>query len=333
MVSFVKIYKKIGRAMPKGYREYLEKKLVCCGIPTNVDIFIGFTLLLSLLLSFIISLSLFLVGFLNFLYFVIAFLGILCVSVLVEHAVLVLIADRKASFVDEILPDALQLMAANIRAGITPDRALLLAARPEFGPLEIEIKRAAKEALTGRSIEDALLEVPKRIESKMLNRAIRLIVEGLRSGGELATLLDETANDARQTQSLRKEVRANVAMYGMFILFAVAIGAPLLYAISTHLVEMIIRVSAGIQMPEVTGTAAGLSMIKFASPNIDPQFIFNFSIAAIIITTTFGGIIIGLIEAGKEKAGIKFVFALIAVGILVFIGMRYLLASMFLLPA
>jgi Flp pilus assembly protein TadB len=332
MISFVKIYRKIGRAMPKGYREYLERKLVCSGIPTNVDIFIGFTLLLCLFLSFIISLSLFLLGFLNFLFFLIAFLGFFALSIIIENAILVLIADRKASFVDEILPDALQLMAANIRAGITPDRALLLAARPEFGPLEIEIKRAAKEALTGRSIEDALLEVPKRIESKMLNRAIRLIVEGLRSGGELATLLDETANDARQTQSLRKEVRANVAMYGMFILFAVAIGAPLLYAISTHLVEMIIKVSSGIQMPEVTGMA-GLSLIKFAAPTIDPQFIFNFSIAAIIITTTFGGITIGLIEAGKEKAGIKFVFALIALGLLVFIGMRYLLASMFFLPA
>ncbi|MEM5834337.1 MAG: type II secretion system F family protein [Candidatus Aenigmatarchaeota archaeon] len=332
MISFVKIYRKIGRAMPKGYREYLERKLVCCGIPTSVDIFIGFTLLVEIFLSFIISLSLFLIGFINFLYFIIAFLGFLCVFVLVEHAILILIADRKASFVDEILPDALQLMAANIRAGITPDRALLLAARPEFGPLEIEIKRAAKEALTGRTIEDALLEIPKRIESKMLNRAIRLIVEGLRSGGELATLLDETANDARQTQSLRKEVRANVAMYGMFILFAVAIGAPLLYAISTHLVEMIIRVSAGIEMPE-TSAVGGLSIIKFAAPSIDPQFIFNFSMAAIIITTTFGGIIIGLIEAGKEKAGIKFVFALIAVGLLVFIGARLLLANLFFLPA
>ncbi|MEM7825364.1 MAG: type II secretion system F family protein [Candidatus Aenigmatarchaeota archaeon] len=332
MISFFRIYKKIGRAMPKGYKEYIEKKLVCSGITISPDIFIGFTFLLNLLIGFIISLSLFLIGYLTFIFFLLAFVGLFFVLILVETAILILRADQKASFVEEILPDALQLMAANIRAGITPDRALLLAARPEFGPLEIEIKRAAKEALTGRTIEEALLEVPKRIESKMLSRAMRLIVEGLRSGGELATLLDETADDARQTQSLRKEVRANVAMYGMFILFAVAIGAPLLYSISTHLVEMIIRVSSEIEMPETTGVA-GLSVLKFASPNISPQFVFNFSIAAITITTIFGGLIIGLIEAGKEKAGIKFVFALMIIGLLVFIGMRYMLASMFFLPA
>src|SRR3989442_12692962 len=87
-------------------------------------------------------------------------------------AIIAMMADRKAEFIEKVFPDALQLMSANIRSGLTPDRALLLAARPEFGALETEIKRAAKEALTGKPLEEAMMEIPKRMGSKIVVRTI-----------------------------------------------------------------------------------------------------------------------------------------------------------------
>ena len=324
-MSLVKIYKKIARILPKGYREYIERKLVCSGLAIRPDIFIGFLFLFNFIISFIIGFALFLFGIVDLLYFLLITFSVFCLILFIVHVVLIWNAYRKALFVEEILPDALQLMAANIRAGITPDRALLLSARPEFGPLEIEIKRAAKEALTGKPLEEALMEIPKRIESKILLRTMKLIAEGLRSGGELATLLDETANDVRQTQSIRKEIKANVTMYGMFIFFATAFGAPLLYAISTYLVEMIVKFGVAVVVPP--GMEVG--PLRFSAPTISPQFLFNFSIAAIIITTSFGGIIVGLIETGREKAGLRFIFFLIAIGLAVFFAVRIFLRQAF----
>lgn len=326
MPNMMNVYRQFARIAPKRYKIWLERKLVCCGISFPADVFFGFTFLFGLILSLILSIVLLLVMSFYFLFFFVYF-GIILASVFVAiNAILILVADRKAAFVDEILPDALQLMAANIRAGITPDRALFLAARPEFGPLEIEIKRAAKETLTGKPMEDSLLEIPKRIESRTLLRTMRLIAEGLRSGGELATLLDETASDVRQSQSIRKEIKANVAMYGIFIFFATAFGAPMLYAISSYLVEMIMRISSTVAMPEVS---VGFSPIRLSSPGITADFLFNFSLVAIVITTAFGGLIVGLIEAGKEKAGIRYVFMLMAMGIIVFFAIKAFLIMMF----
>ncbi|MDI6798526.1 MAG: type II secretion system F family protein [Candidatus Aenigmarchaeota archaeon] len=321
-----KFYRRIGRAAPRKYKSYVEKLLVCSDVSIFPDVFIG----LALTLSFVIGIPVGLVSLIFLRISILLFLLISALSIAVVfislHAFLLLLAEKKANFVEQIIPDALQLISANIRAGITPDRALLLSARPEFGPLETEIKKAAKEALAGRPIDDALSEIPKRIGSKTLERTIKLITEGLRSGGELATLLDETANDVRQTQSIKKEIRANVTMYVIFIFFAASVGAPLLYSISSHLVAMMVKIGA---ISNIGSLRVGSLPVKFTPPTISLDLIFWFSIAAIGITTFFGGLILGLIETGKESAGIRFVVILLAVGLSVFFVSKLLLAGMF----
>lgn len=53
---------------------------------------------------------------------------------------LVLAADSRARRIEQILPDALQLVSANVRAGMTIDKALWLTARPELGTFEKELR-------------------------------------------------------------------------------------------------------------------------------------------------------------------------------------------------
>ena len=69
--------------------------------------------------------------------------------------------EAKAKFMEKVLPDALQLMSSNLRAGMTPERALLLAARSEFGPLSDEINRVGKEVAVGKGVDEALLDITK----------------------------------------------------------------------------------------------------------------------------------------------------------------------------
>ena len=93
----------------------------------------------------------------------------------VIHLMIVFKGEKRAAAVDSILPDALQLISANVRSGMTIDRAIWLSARPEFGPLEEEIKRVSTEVLGSASITDALSRMTERIKSKSLERAVTLI--------------------------------------------------------------------------------------------------------------------------------------------------------------
>ena len=79
---------------------------------------------------------------------------------------------------------------------------------------------------------------------------------------------------------------------------------------------------------ELVPTAAQIP-IKFSAPEVSMDTLFWFCVSAIVITTFFGGLILGLIEAGRETAGIRFVVLLLVLGLSVFLITRHLLAGMF----
>jgi len=221
------------------------------------------------------------------------------------HGFLVLAIEKRAKFVETVLPDALQLMAANTRAGHIPSRALMLSARKEFGPLSQAIKKAGKEMLTGKSMEESFMVIPKYIKSEILEKSIKLIIRGAKSGGEFAELLEQDAENIRRNQAITKEVRANVTMYIIFIGFAGCVGAPILYALSSFLTTTITKLGAAATLPETVSSQ--VSFLQFSGVEISQEFLFIFSIVAIFVTTFFSGLIIGSISSGSEKAGIKFV--------------------------
>ena len=243
------------------------------------------------------------------------------------YIILVLVMDSRTRQIEEILADALQLMSANIRAGMTMDRAIWLSARPEFGPLEDEIRQFGKEVLGGVSMVDALRNIKKRVNSTLLARTLRLMEEGIKSGGEMACLLDETAEDIRKIKMMRKHVKSNVVMYSMFIMFASVLGAPLLFAVSIYFIEMI----GSFWEDKATDATAQMSsgFMKMTGPQVSTSEMVLFSVGCIILTTVCGSLIIGLIQSGKEKRGIKYIPLLTGSGLAIFFVVRYLISTIF----
>ncbi|UCD07562.1 MAG: type II secretion system F family protein [Candidatus Aenigmatarchaeota archaeon] len=306
--------------MPRSYKEKIEELLKFSGSRKSPQGFVNYSITISIAIGFIAALFVREYALLMGVGVFIAFFGLF-------HGFLILAVDRRTKFIEKILPDALQLMAANIKSGFIPSRAMLLSARKEFGPLSDAIKRSGKEMMTGKPLQESLREIPKTIKSEILETTIGLIVRGIRSGGQLVSLFEETAIDMRRKESIRKEVKANILMYGIFIGFAGAVGAPVLYALSTFLVTTIGQIGAVTQVPEEFAT--GLPMVGFGGISISPDFLLMFSIAAILITTIFGGLIMGIIDSGKEKAGIKYIPILTVIALVVFFSARMLISGIF----
>src|SRR3989338_4083057 len=102
-------------------------------------------------------------------------------------------ATARIKKMEKVFPDVISLMSSNLRAGITIDRSFLLSARPEFSPLDQEILKAGKEVSTGKDIIMAFNEMSKRIGSEKISKVIILINSGLRSGGNISDLLEQTS--------------------------------------------------------------------------------------------------------------------------------------------
>jgi len=133
------------------------------------------------------------------------------------YVVFLVLIDRRTASIEKVLPDVLTMISQNMIAGMTVYNALWVAARPEFGPLAVEIQTVARETLGGESFEKSLRNMSERIKSYKLSRSIKLMIQGMRSGGELPTVLQEIASDIRTEQNLFKRMSAQTTSQAMFI--------------------------------------------------------------------------------------------------------------------
>jgi len=239
------------------------------------------------------------------------------------YGILLVGANKSIAMINEMLPDFLTLMASNLRSGLTPDRALLLSARKEFGPLTIEIDRTAKETMTGTPFPEAFMRMGRRIDSEIFAKTVRLIVEGVKSGGNLADLLDNTALDIRRFSAIRKEVAATVLIYSLFIFAAAGFGGPALYAISNLLIGVISEMKA--EMGDLGAEASNYLPLFKGSSVIDPTLVFTYSILAIFVTAVFGALAAGVVSKGSESGGLPYIPILLGISFLVFFSVSWIL--------
>ena len=80
---------------------------------------------------------------------------------------------------EEQLPDFLQVVAANLRGGLTFERALWAAIKPRFGVLGSEMAKASKKVMTGYEVGKALTELSDKYDSLMLKRTVDLMISEL----------------------------------------------------------------------------------------------------------------------------------------------------------
>ncbi len=318
----IELYRLLSNFYPKNIKKRYRQLLTYSHITINPDRFMGFMIFFGLGIG--IASSLFLGAFSNMNIILLFFASFFGVELLV-YMTLILRADKKAKFVEEILPDALQLMASNLRAGFTIDKAILLSARPEFGPLADEINHVGKEITLGKELSDSLLKMTERIRSERLEKTMILIVSGLKSGGQLASLLEQTAKNLRHQMFVDERVRANVMMYVIFIFSAVGFASPMLFGLSSFLVEVLTKNLANLDLSQAS--SANLPM-SFSQVAISVSFIIHFAILALIVNSVLGSLLLGMISKGKAKRGISYMPILICVSISVFFFTRFVIKNM-----
>ena len=312
------MYEFVQRLYPVKLKNGYQQLLTYCNIVMDVNRFLTVSMLVSVIATVVLTLFTLIFFDVNFLILLVAWF-ILIQGII--YAWLVLTADSRARFVEELLPDALQLMASNLRAGLTVDRALLLSARPEFGHFKEELNYVGKQLATGKELGDALMELSTRIRSDKLKKTFQIIVSAMASGGELAELLVQTASNLRQQRLVEQRVRSSVLVYVIFIFSAIAFGAPMLFGLSSFLVEVISDIFSKVQLPP-QDSAMNLPL-SFTKVSVPPSFVNTYVLVSMLFTSIMGSLILGLIAKGKEKEGLKYLPILVIVTISLYFLVRF----------
>lgn len=239
------------------------------------------------------------------------------------YLVFSILAERRRRTIEQVLPDALLLISANIESGLTIDKAFLVSARDEFGPLADDIRLTAMRMYGGMPVEEALEQLAGSTNSELFEETLKLLVDGINSGGQVSSLLESSAEDIRTSLRLREEIATNVRMYSMFIMIAAVVGAPLLFGVSTYLTETTSQLWATADV----GSVPSQGFITLQQPDIDVGFFRVFAVAAIAISNVFAALLISEIKNGTVKDGVKKIPVLVTVAILAYYGSLQLVAA------
>ncbi|PSH01806.1 MAG: hypothetical protein BRC26_02950, partial [Nanohaloarchaea archaeon QH_8_44_6] len=122
-------------------------------------------------------------------------------------------AESRKDEMESLLPDALRLVSANIKSGHNMEKALLLSARDEFGPLAKEFRETAMDMYGGKPVEESLENMEDRVKSPLFSETIKLLVDAIDAGANTADLLENSANDVRKSIELQEEIKSSIRMY------------------------------------------------------------------------------------------------------------------------
>lgn len=248
-------------------------------------------------------------------------------ALLLPYFIFNVLADRRRKEIETVLPDALMLMSANIESGLTVDKAFLLAARDEFGPLADDVRQAAMRMFGGVPVEEALEELAESTNSELFEETLKLLIDGINAGGEVSGLLESSANDIRKSLHLREEIASSVKTYSLFIFIAAVFGAPILFSISVFLTETTTQLWAnqGLQTADIPDT--GSSLVSVTEPSISPAFFANFALVAIIISNFFAALVISEIKNGTATDGLKRAPIFVVIAVIVYFAARAAVSS------
>ena len=316
-----RVYISVYHLTPRWYKESIQKLIEYADVHVTPEDWISFTILFSIGLGFATMFDLWAVFSVKFSLAVIIGITTTILSLLFFYTLLSYTADRRAARAEEVFSDVLALMAANIRAGMTVEEALWSAPRPEFGPLAKEIGKVADKVIEGVDLDEALMEIPRRVESDIIQRTVALLAEGIRAGGKVAPLLEGISDEIRVLRDIKREVNARISFYRLSLIFVAAFGAPLLFSLSLGFMNvahnMLSQMNVDVSELNVQGMPLQMGF-ALGSKFIDLDALRMFAITCIAITCFFASLLIGTIQEGSAKRGLRYTPILIAISLIIF---------------
>jgi flagellar protein FlaJ len=198
-----------------------------------------------------------------------------------------------------------------VRSGTPVSKAIINLKKRAYGTLTPHVGKLSNQLTMGITLTDALITFAKETSSPVISRAVSLISEAERAGGNIETILESVSSSVAQVEKLRKERQAsvsNLVTQGYMIFFV-------------FIIIMLVMEFKILPLVSDLGSAEGLvSDVKKLDADAFSLPLF----VMLLVQSFFAGLVIGKISEGTLKAGIKHSFILLTVTLLVTTGARVL---------
>ena len=219
-------------------------------------------------------------------------------------------------------------LVESVRAGTPISRSILNIRTKDYGALNPYVQKLANQISLGIPLQIAFETFSRDIGSDVISRAITIMSESEKAGGNIEDVLDSVVKSVSQIENLKKERRAAVyslVVQGYIIFF--------IFMVIILVMEFkILPIASGIGGGIISGTGEDIGVGfgkalgaggKIATPEELARPFFWF----LIIQGFFAGLVIGKLSEGKILPGLKHSFVLVVFSLLVNTGSKLFLGA------
>lgn len=192
--------------------------------------------------------------------------------------------NKNLENIEKYWPDALRLIADTMKSGSSLDYALREASSADFGPLSKEFDEVIRRLEMGDTMAQSLDHMALRIESKIVRRTITLINECLKTGAQLADVLEEIANDTKQMFRIKTERITKTMLQVIFIFAAGGVIAPFIFGLTNVITQFLTNISSTAGVATQEALLAAVTTQHAMSTLLDIYLLIEVAAASIIIS-------------------------------------------------
>lgn len=246
-------------------------------------------------------------------YFII---GISAVVASLPFVISMIFESKKEKENNEMFLEFSRNLVESVKAGTPISKSIVNVKNKYYGSLTPNIHKLANQISLGIPVKQALQNFSYDVDSKTITRAIMLISEAEKAGGEIEKILDSVAKSISEIEKLKKERRATI--YGLvvqgYIIFFIFIVIMLV------LEFRILPMTSEVGSMSSSDLGIGISGVGFSAEDLSRPFLY-----LLLVQGLFVGLTIGKLAEGSIKAGIKHSFIMMVLAFLITTGVRALL--------
>jgi flagellar protein FlaJ len=226
---------------------------------------------------------------------------------------------RITSEKEEMFLEFSRNLVESVKTGTPINKSIINVKDKPYGVLSENIKKLANQISLGIPLEKALQTFSRDVKNRAISRALTLIGQAEKSGGEIGGILESVTEAISTADKLKKERKAAIStlvVQGYIIFFVFII---IILVLQFQILPLLVDIS-----PDLSGAGGmglgGIGGIGGNGAPITQEEISSSFLYLLLVQGFFAGLAIGKLSEGNIKAGIRHSFILMLISFLIATG-------------
>ncbi|MAG10782.1 hypothetical protein CMI44_00520 [Candidatus Pacearchaeota archaeon] len=205
--------------------------------------------------------------------------------------------NRIATEKEEMFLEFARNLIESVKTGTPVSKSIINVKNKSYGVLSENVKKLANQIYLGIPLNTALNTFAKDVNNTTISRALTLIGNAERAGGEIGEILESVTEAVSMSDKLKKERKTTISTLVIqgYIIFFIFIGIILVMQFKI--------------LPMISGIA-DTKIGDIGGETVSAEEMANAFLYLLLVQGFFSGLTIGKLAEGQIKSGIRHSFAL-----------------------